>query len=82
MKLSDIKINQKAVIASVDTSGLSAKRLMEMGFSAGTEVKKIINGISSNLSAYEVKNTVVALRNKTAELINVFINYSGGNNGE
>lgn len=77
MKLNDLKINQKALIVSVDASDHSAKRLIEIGFSVGTEVTKVLYGIGANLSAYEVKNTVVALRKETAESVNVLTKYGG-----
>lgn len=81
MKLNDLKINQKAVIISIDTKANAAKRLIEIGFSVGTEVIKIINGMSTGLCAYEVKNTVVALRNETAESVNV-LTIKGGYDGK
>lgn len=77
MKLNDIKINQRAIVVSVSTSAGSSKRLIEMGFAVGAEVRKVIEGISANLNAYEVKNTVVALRNDTAESVNVLIKSAG-----
>ena len=71
MKLCELRINQKAIINFVDTSDLSALRLIEIGFSKGSEVEKVISGISKSLNAYKVKNTVVALRNNTADNIKV-----------
>ena len=81
MKLFELKVNQKAVVVSVDTACISAKRLIEIGFSSETEVEKVINGISKNLNAYKVKNTVVALRNDITDKINVLL-ISGGNYGK
>jgi len=73
MKLYELNINQKAIIDYIDTSDFSAKRLIEIGFSKGSEVKKVISSISKSLNAYKVKNTVVVLRNSTAENIKVSI---------
>lgn len=79
MKLSKIKLGQVAVITSVDLNSVSAQRLIEIGFSKGTEVSAVIKGISRRLTAYKVKNTVIALRNETADNINVLIKQGGTN---
>lgn len=78
MKLNDLRIGQKGFIESLDFSKSFAQRLIEMGFSLGTEVQVVLVGINKKLKAYKVKNTVVALRDETAQIINVNLN-SGGN---
>jgi len=77
MKLSKIKTGQKAVITSVDASDISSQRLIEIGFSVDSEVEVLIKGMNPNLTAYRVKNTIIALRDKTADKINVLLK-SGG----
>lgn len=77
MKLSEIKTGQTALITSVDMSCSFAQRLIEIGFSEGTEVSALIKGMNSHLTAYKVKNTVIALRDKMADKINVLL-ISGG----
>ncbi|MBQ8573126.1 MAG: ferrous iron transport protein A [Ruminococcus sp.] len=73
MKLSDIKIGQKVKISGIDMSFDLAQRLVELGFSVNTEVKALIKGMGKSLTAYKVKNTVVALRNETADRIYVVL---------
>ena len=77
MKLSNIKTGQKAIITIVNTDDLAAGRLMEMGFSQGTEITRVLNSMSKNLSAYRVKNTVISIRNDTADKIKVSLIFGG-----
>lgn len=77
MKLSELKYKQKAVIISLDYSASISQRLIEIGFSTGTEVEVILKGMNKNISAYRVKDTTIALRNNTADNINVLLK-SGG----
>lgn len=79
MKLSKLKSGEFAIITSVNPNCISAQRLVEIGFSAGTEVSAIIKGMSPHLTAYKVKNTVIALRDKTADNINVSLKEGGSN---
>ncbi len=77
MKLSEMKTGQRAIIEKIDSTYLYAQRLIEIGFSEGTEVSVEIKGMSHYLTAYKVKNTTIALRDKTAEKINILLK-SGG----
>lgn len=73
MKLSRLNIGEKARIISVENKSCIAQRLVEMGFSKGTEVEVAIEGLSKNLKAYRIKNTVIAIRNEVADSINVIL---------
>lgn len=74
MKLSKLVVGEKAYVESVCPSALIGQRLVEMGFSKGAEVEVAIKGISKHLKAYKIKNTYVALRDETADMINVTLN--------
>ena len=80
MKLNKMKIGQKAIVDFIDISPFT-RRLIEMGFSKNAQVEMLIRGMSNSLTAYRIKNTVVALRDETAENINVTLVY-GGSNGQ
>lgn len=73
MKLSEIDLNVKARIISIDNNCKYAQRLIEIGFSDGTMVQSVLKGINGRLTAYCVKNTVIALRDETASMINVLL---------
>ncbi|MBQ7384935.1 MAG: ferrous iron transport protein A [Ruminococcus sp.] len=68
-----MSLGEKAFVNTVDPSCAFAQRLIEMGFSNGTEVEVVIRGISKHLKAYKIKNTVVAIRDELAEKINVIL---------
>lgn len=71
MKLSKLTLGETAYIESIDPSASFTQRLIEMGFSKGSEVEVAIKGVSKHLKAYKIKNTIVALRDETADKINV-----------
>lgn len=71
MKLSKLSVGETAYIESLDQCSDISQRLIEMGFSKGTEVEIAFKGVSRNLKAYKIKNTIVALRDETADTINV-----------
>lgn len=73
MKLSEIKLDESALITSIEPTFNYARRLIELGFSVGTEVTPVIKGMSGHLTAYKVKNTVIALREETADMVNVLL---------
>ena len=71
MKLTELLLNETGIVESVDLSLISAQRLIEMGFSKGTAISVELMGISPTLKAYRIKNTILAIRNETAEHINI-----------
>lgn len=44
-------------------------RLLDLGFVPGTKVKTVLLDFSGNLKAYEIRNTVIALRDSDSEKI-------------
>lgn len=44
-------------------------RLLDLGFVPGTKVKTVLSDFSGKLKAYEIRNTVIALRNTDSEKI-------------
>ena len=71
MKLTELLLNETGIVESVDLSLISAQRLIEMGFSKGTAISVELMGISPMIKAYRIKNTILAIRNETAEHINI-----------
>lgn len=71
MKLNELKKNQTAKILFVGLDWNLKKRLLEMGFCFGAEIKFIYE--FNTTFAYEIKNSLVALRKEDAE--NIFINF-------
>ena len=59
--LNDLKINEEATIIQIQNSNLK-KRLMDIGFVKGTKIKLLLKNFGDNMRAYQIKNTVMALR--------------------
>ncbi len=70
-KLSDLKINEYAVIDKIFTCGSMRRRLQDLGMIIGTKVKCVLINPHGNISAYCVRGAVIALRKKDADLIEV-----------
>ena len=71
MILSELKTGEKAVIVRVHGHGSFRKRLIEMGFIQGKEVKVILNAPLKDPIEYEIIGYKVSLRREEAKLIDV-----------
>lgn len=67
--LNGLKINEEAVIVSVNTDKDIKRRLMDIGFVKGEKVKLILKNFGDNMRAYKIKNTIMALRVKDSKNI-------------
>lgn len=56
-------------VIDINDECINKQRLLDMGFSVGTDVKVIWKG--NGITAYQVKGTILALRYKDAGYINV-----------
>ena len=71
MVLSDLATGEKAVIVRVNGHGSFRKRLIEMGFINGKEVRVILNAPLRDPIEYEIIGYKVSLRREEARLIDV-----------
>ena len=71
MILSDLKTGEKAVIVRVHGHGSFRKRLIEMGFIKGKEVRVVLNAPLKDPIEYEIIGYKVSLRREEARLIEV-----------
>ena len=71
MILAELKTGEKAVIVRVHGHGSFRKRLIEMGFIKGKEVKVILNAPLKDPIEYEIIGYKVSLRREEAKLIEV-----------
>lgn len=56
-------------VIDINDECINKQRLLDMGFAVGTDVKVIWKG--NCITAYQVKETILALRHKDAGYINV-----------
>lgn len=71
--LADLTDQQEAVIVSVDAHETQRERFYDLGLVPGSRVKKLFSSPAGSPVAYEVIGTVLALRKKDAEKIQVTI---------
>jgi ferrous iron transport protein B len=71
MRLSELQTGQKGYITKVYGSGAFRKRLLEMGFVRGEEVKSILNAPLKDPIKYEIMEYEVSLRRSEAVMIEV-----------
>ena len=71
MILSDLATGEKAVIVRVHGHGSFRKRLIEMGFIKGKEVRVVLNAPLKDPIEYEIIGYKVSLRREEARLIEV-----------
>ena len=72
LPLSAVEIGQKCVITAVGENVCNAKRLAELGFTAGTAVTPVHAApLGGDPRAYFIRGTVMALRNEDAGEISV-----------
>lgn len=72
MRLSQLKNGESGIIREVGLDGFMRRRLLDLGFVPGTEIKYVRNGPGGSPIIFEVRDTLIALREKEASRI--FIN--------
>ncbi|QIL46653.1 ferrous iron transport protein A [Vagococcus coleopterorum] len=72
MILSDMTLRQKAVVSEVNHPDKQMQqRLMDLGFYPGGKIKLVLISPKNDPKAYEVRGTVIAIRNEDAKFIKV-----------
>ncbi|MDR1065829.1 MAG: ferrous iron transport protein A [Clostridiales bacterium] len=64
--LSNLKNGEKSDVASVKATGYARRRLQCLGITGGATVECVQRSVSGEISAYLVKDTVIALRSEDA----------------
>lgn len=67
--LSDLKINKKGYIKQINTNENLRKRLLDLGFIYNTPIKPIFTNPSNDSRAYEIRGTLIAIRDSDAKHI-------------
>ena len=71
MRLSDLKPGQTGVITKILGHGAFRKRVMEMGFVRGREIRVILNAPLQDPVKYALMDYEVSLRRSEAALVEV-----------
>ena len=71
MYLSDLKLNENAMIKKLNLEGNIKVRLQDMGFIPGNKIKCVLISPFKDPKAYLINGTTLALRNSDAKEIEV-----------
>ena len=80
MRLSDLHTGDRAIIRAHHSKGSFRKRLLEMGFIVGKEILVVKNAPLQDPVEYRIMNYDVSLRRQEADLLEVEVIHSHGNN--
>ena len=69
MNLSELPLNTVGIIADLNCSGNIKRRLLDLGLIKGTKIIPVFKSPSGDPIAYEVRNTLIAIRKEDSENI-------------
>lgn len=69
--LSKLGLNTYARISNIDCSGTERRRFLDLGIIKGTKIKPILRSPLGDPTAYEIRKSVIALREEDAGKIKV-----------
>ncbi len=69
--LSELDINCTAKIDSINCTSTIKRRLLDLGIVPETSITPVLKSISGDPIAYEIRNTLLAIRNQDAQ--NIFV---------
>jgi Fe2+ transport system protein FeoA len=71
MTLDLLKIGETAKVVAVNCQGFLRTRLADLGLLPGTPIEAVTRSPLGDPTAYEVRGSVIAIRNEDAQLIEV-----------
>lgn len=69
--LTDVKLNKQVKVIDITCSGLERRRFLDLGITKNTILKPIFKSPFGDPIAYEIRNTVIAIRKENAKNIKV-----------
>ena len=69
--LNDLKINEIGYINKILINPGFKKRLLDLGFITNTPIKPVLSNPSNDSRAYEIRGSLIAIRNSDAEKISL-----------
>lgn len=69
--LNNIKLNDTVIIDSLNCTGKLHRRFLDLGIIPGTKITPVFSSIFNDPIAYEVRGSVIAIRNEDAKKINI-----------
>lgn len=74
ISLNDIDLNKTVIVNDILCDNHSKRRFLDLGIIKGTLITPLFRSPFSDPTAYEINNTVIAIRKEDASLIKVIKN--------
>lgn len=71
MKLNELKLQEKAKIKEIYCANNIKRRLLDLGMVKGTEIKPVFVSPSGDPKAFEIRGTLIAIREEDTSLIEI-----------
>ena len=71
--LSELPINTKAYIDSLNCNGNIRRRLLDLGLVEDSSITPILQSPSGDPKAFEIRGTLIAIRKEDTDLINIYL---------
>lgn len=71
MNLYQLPLNSIGIIDKLNCTGNIRRRLLDLGLVKGTKITPVFKSPSGDPIAYEIRNTLIALRKEDSELIDL-----------
>ena len=69
ISLKDILIGENVYVSKIDTDSDIKRRLLDIGLSKNTKVVPLFNSVSGGIRAYEIRDSIIAIRDSDAKNI-------------
>ncbi len=69
ISLNTLHVGTKGKISCLLSSGLIKERMMALGFTQGASIEVVRKGPENNLTVYNIRGTMIALRKEESDLI-------------
>lgn len=67
--LCDIKVGQVVNVSSLQSKGLLKERMLALGITKGAKIEVIRKGPKNNLTVFDIRGVMIALRREESVLI-------------
>lgn len=71
MNLYELPLNKVGIINTLNCSGNIRRRLLDLGLVHGTKIVPVFKSPSGDPTAFEIRKTLIALREEDSKLINL-----------
>lgn len=73
MTLSNLPLNTKGYINSLNCNGNIRRRLLDLGLVKNSSITPVLISPSGDPRAFEVRGTIIAIRKEDTNLINIYL---------